>query len=75
MAFRNGIAQRIELTARHGPIELSGWGLDDRRNSLIYVATDSTGQRHMEDVLGTLGLPCHLVRTSWSPPLQFLNDG
>ncbi|HEU4628625.1 MAG TPA: hypothetical protein VFS08_02740, partial [Gemmatimonadaceae bacterium] len=62
-------------STRNGPVELRGWGLDDRRNSLIYVATDSVAQRHLEDVLGALGLPCGLVRTSWGPPIRFLDDG
>ena len=62
-------------STRHGPVGLRGWGIDYRRNALTYSATDSVAQRHMEDVLGTLGLPCALVRTSWGPPYRFLNDG
>lgn len=59
------------LADRPAGVAIRGWGID-LQSTIDLSATDSVAQRRLEAYLGTLGLPCGLVRTSWMAPIYML---
>lgn len=59
-----------QLAARQTspPFRIRGAGIGFE-GFIEYAATDSIAQERLDAYLGTLGLPCKLVRTTWMAPL------